>query len=226
MADNKQQTHLNGAFYGPSIPPPNNTYHRPGGHRSSGRNCLCSLFCLLFKIIVALVIIIGLAILIFWLIFRPTNLKFHVTDATLTQFDLSNNTLRYNLALNLTARNPNRRVGVYYNKIDARAYYAGQRFGSVPLDAFYQGRKNTSVWRPVFQGQNLVLLSGADLNNFNAEKSTGVYSIDVRVHLRLRLKFGRLKTPTMTPKIKCDLKVPLSGSGLVSFQTTKCDLDM
>ncbi|CAM8962688.1 unnamed protein product [Rhodiola kirilowii] len=218
MTDNKQG-HLNGAFYGPSIPPPTK------GRRSSGRNCLCSLFCLLFKIIVALVIVIGLAVLIFWLIFRPTNLKFHVTDATLTEFTLSNNTLKYNLALNLTARNPNKRIGVYYEKIEVRAYYEDQRFGAVPLDSFYQGHKNTSVWSPVFQGQNLVVLSGSDLNNFNAEKLSGVYSIDLRVHLRLKLKFGKLKTMTMTPKIECVLMVPLSGNGVV-FHTTKCDLEM
>lgn len=220
MADTKQ-THLNGAFYGPSIPPPT-THHRPP---RSGRNCLCTLFCLIFKIIVALVVIIGLAILIFWLIFRPTNLKFHVTDASLTEFSLTNNTLKYNLALNLTARNPNKRVGVYYDRIEARAYYDDQRFGSVPFDGFYQGYKNTSVWSPVFKGQNVVVLSGEDLNNFNVEKSSGVFSIDLRVHLRLRLRFGKMKTMTMRPKIACDLKVPLSG-GAVVFRTTKCELEV
>lgn len=99
----------------------------------------------------------------------------------------------------------------------------------MPLNGFYQGHKFTSVWTPVFQGQNVVLLSGEDLNNFNAEKTTGVYSIDLRVHLRLRLRFGNINTMTMRPKIACDLKVPLSGSGnsgAVVFRTTKCDLEM
>uniref|UniRef100_A0A7N0V1G9 Late embryogenesis abundant protein LEA-2 subgroup domain-containing protein n=1 Tax=Kalanchoe fedtschenkoi TaxID=63787 RepID=A0A7N0V1G9_KALFE len=219
MRDNKQ-AHLNAAFYGPSIPPPTNTNTY---RRRHGRSCLCTLFCLLFKIILAVVIIIGLSILIFWLIFRPTQLKFRVTDATLSQFSLSNNTLRYNLAVNLTARNPNTRVEVYYEKIEARAYYEDRRFSSVTLDAFHQGRKNTSMWSPVFQGQNLVVLGGSELSEFNEEKEAGVYSIDLRVHLKLRLRFGKIKTRTMTPKVACDLKVPLNGG--TGFRTTKCNLE-
>jgi hypothetical protein len=61
---------------------------------------------------------VGLVLLIFWLIFRPKIVKFYVTEASLTQFNLSsNNTLYYNLALNTTVRNSNKKFGIYYDAV-------------------------------------------------------------------------------------------------------------
>lgn len=220
----EKQSHLNGAYYGPAVPPPTQSYHRHG--RGRGCGCCC-LFSFLLKLIVSLVVIIGLAVLIFWLIFRPTNVKFYVTDASLTEFSLTgNNTLQYNLAVNITVRNPNRKIGIYYDTIEARAYYGDQRFDMETLTPFYQGHKNTSYLSAVFSGQQVVL--GSDqLTQFNAEKIAGVYSVDVNLYLRIRFKVGKLKTGRVKPKVKCDLKVPLSSTGnsAVAFESTKCDID-
>ena len=71
-----------------------------------GTSCCCCLFGILWKILVALIVPVGLAILIFWLVVQPRSFKFHVTEADLTQFDFytNNNTLHYNMVLNFTAR--------------------------------------------------------------------------------------------------------------------------
>ncbi|GKV50596.1 hypothetical protein SLEP1_g57299 [Rubroshorea leprosula] len=114
----EKHSHLNGAYYGPAIPPAR-SYHRHG--HGSGCGCCC-LLSFLIKLIVTAVVILGLAALIFWLIFRPNIVKFHVTDASLTQFNLtSDNNLHYNLALNITVRNPNKKIGIYYDRIEANA---------------------------------------------------------------------------------------------------------
>ncbi|KAF5473490.1 hypothetical protein F2P56_010098 [Juglans regia] len=224
----KQAHDLNGAYYGPSVPPPpvRQSYHRPG--RGSGCGCCGCFFRFLLSVVISVVVTLGLAILIFWLIFRPNNIKFHVTDASLTQFNFTaDNTLQYNLALNITVRNPNKKIGVYYELISVRAHYEDQRFDSVNLTPFYQGHKNTSVLSPVFVGQQLVLLGADELSKFNAEKNAGVYSIDVKLYLRIKFKVGKIKTWRFKPKVKCDLKVPLSSNGTSAsgFETTKCDID-
>ncbi|KAL5545746.1 hypothetical protein UlMin_005433 [Ulmus minor] len=226
MAD--KQSHLNGAYYGPSIPPPNQTkknYYRPG----RGADCCCCgcLFSLILKLVVTAVVLIGLAVLAFWLIVRPNKVKFHVEDASLTQFNYTNNNLHYNLALNLTIRNPNKRLGIYYDRIEARGFYEDSRFDSVTLTPFYQGHKNTSVISAEFKGQNLVLLDGGEISDFNNEKSSGIYSINVKLYLRIRFKLGKLKSGRFKPKIDCDLKVPLSSDGksAATFQRTECDID-
>ncbi|KAF5473928.1 hypothetical protein F2P56_005875 [Juglans regia] len=222
----EKQAQLNGAYYGPSVPPPRQSHHP--GRRGRGCGCCGCLFRFLLGVIVSVVVTLGLAILILWLIFRPNNIKFHVTDASLTQFNLTaTNNLQYNLALNITARNPNKKIGVYYELISARAYYEDQRLGSSDLEPFYQGHKNTSVLSPVFVGQHLLVLGADELSEFNVEKNAGVYNIDVKLYLRIKFKVGKVKTWRFKPKVKCELKLPLSAKGTSAggFKITKCDID-
>ncbi|KAL4312185.1 hypothetical protein GQ457_01G015040 [Hibiscus cannabinus] len=226
MAD--KQTHLNGAYYGPSIPPPTRHYHRPG--RGSGCGCGCCLLRCLFNIIITAVVVIGLVGFLFWLAFRPNRVKFHVTDVQLTEFNLTaNNTLHYNLVVNMTVRNPNRRIGIYYDRIEARAYYEDQRINTQTLTPFYQGHKNTSFLNPVFEGQQFVRLGARETSKYNEERTNGVYRIDLKLYLRIRFKVGRIKTGRFKPRISCDLKVPFNSAANNSFagtfETTRCGLD-
>ncbi|XP_058210125.1 NDR1/HIN1-like protein 3 [Rhododendron vialii] len=229
-----KQPHLNGAYYGPSIPPPSKSYHRPGrGSSCNPLSCLCGcVFNLIFKILFTVLFTAGLVIFLFWLALRPINrVKFHVTDAALTKFSLNTtttgNNLYYNLDLNLTIRNPNKHIGIYYDSVEARAFYGGQRFATKTLPRFYQGKKNTTVLNVVLEGQDIAVNNDL-LSDYNSEKGSGVYSIDVKLYLRVRFKLRDVKTPRFKPKIECDLKVPLdsnNGTASGTFQTTKCGFD-
>ncbi|KAL6507792.1 hypothetical protein OROGR_023987 [Orobanche gracilis] len=227
---------LNGAYYGPSVPP-SKTYHRPG--RGGGgcccnpftcccgclMNCICTCVC---QIIITILVIVGIIAFIGWLIFRPNTVKFHASDASLTEFNLNNHTLHYNLALNLTIRNPNKRIGIYYDKIEARAFYQGQRFSTVDLKPFYQGPKTTHYSEAaLFRGQQVVYLGDRELSSYNENRRTGAYDIDVKLHLRIRLKFWFVKSTKVKPKIDCDLKIPLRSNGTVSgaYESKRCDFD-
>ncbi|KAK9921427.1 hypothetical protein M0R45_029936 [Rubus argutus] len=223
----EKQAHLNGAYYGPSIPPKRDSYQSVG--RSGGPlGCCCScIFGLVFKLIMTAVVFMGLAFFVFWLIVKPNRVKFHVTEATLTQFDFgSNSTLYYNLSLNLTIRNPNKKLGIYYDSIEAGANYEGQRFSTKTLTPFYQGHKTTNVLNPVFSGQQLLV--GSNLQSeYDQQTTAGVYNIQMKLYLRIRFKFGRIKTGKFKPRVKCDLDVPLSknGNSATTFQTTRCKID-
>ncbi|KAL3715990.1 NDR1/HIN1-like protein 3 [Eucalyptus grandis] len=225
----EKQPHLNGAYYGPAVPPKKNSYHRPGRGGGCVCGCGCCLLKLIFNLVLTVVVAVGLLALIFWLIFRPNLVKFHVTDAELTQFNFTaTNTLSYDLKLNLTIRNPNRRIGIYYDSIEVRALYEGQRVASNYLTPFYQGHKNTTTLSTAFQGQQVVQLSTSEQSDFNSEQTAGVYDIDMKLYLRVRFKLGKIKTFRIKPRVKCGLKVPLSSSGsaaTTTFQTEKCDID-
>ncbi|KAE9590796.1 hypothetical protein Lal_00023006 [Lupinus albus] len=221
-------SNLNGAYYGPAVPPPK-SYHRPS--RSSGCGCCCGcLFSLIFKIIITIVIIVGIAVFLFWLIVRPNKVKVNVTEATLTQFNYTtNNTLYYNLSLNITIRNPNKRLGIYYDYIEAQPFYHDARFDLMTLEPFYQGHKTTNELNAAFKGQHVIVLGADQISELDKEKISGVYDIEVKIYLKIRFKLGVLKTGKMKPNIDCDLKVPLTTSNNgnsidgSAFQTTKCD---
>ncbi|XP_047338693.1 NDR1/HIN1-like protein 3 [Impatiens glandulifera] len=230
---NSRQPHLNGAFYGPSIPPPSsNNYHHPirGGGGGTGcccccdcLGCLCSCICnLILQILCTILLILGVIVFVLWLIFRPNKVKFYADDASLTRFDLSstNNTLYYNLSLNLTIRNPNKRVGIYYDSFETNAYYENQRFATELLTKFYQGKKNTTSLEAEIKGQNLLLLQ-IDRTQYNSEKKSGVFSIELKLRLRVRLKAWWFKSPRFTAKVNCDLKVPMNST----FESKRCDID-
>ncbi|KAL7619044.1 NDR1/HIN1-like protein 3 [Lactuca sativa] len=240
MPPTPEQPHLNGAFYGPPIQPKTKSYYRPGRGGGGGPSCnpltcCCSCICscifnLICQILITVAIFLAVVGVIFWFIFRPNVPKFHVADATLTRFTLSptNNTLYYNLAVNMTFRNPNRRLGIYYDKIEANAMYHGQRFSSAEVQGFYLGHKKENNVSVAFKGEQLVVLDSSDKSKYDSEKADDVYYIDLKLRLKIRFKVWFAKTPKFTPKFECDLKVPLSSKGKVlstNFERTKCDFD-
>ncbi|EPS57523.1 hairpin-inducing protein [Genlisea aurea] len=238
MAETRQP-YLNGAYYGPAIPPPTKTYHRPG--RGGGGcccnpftcccGCVANLICTcIFQILCTVLVLAGILIFVLWLIFRPNVIKFYATDAALTEFSLNGNNLQYNLELNFTIRNPNRRIGVYYDQIQAVALYEGQNFSAIELPAFYQGHKTTDTVAADFVGQTNFLLVGDALSNYGKDSNASAYNIDVKLYIRARLKFWIVKSMTVKPKIECNLDIPLSSnttaaSAAASFGSQRCSFD-
>uniref|UniRef100_A0A6N2LH11 Uncharacterized protein n=1 Tax=Salix viminalis TaxID=40686 RepID=A0A6N2LH11_SALVM len=206
---------LNGAYYGPAIPPPRH-YHRPG--RGSSCCGCCCLVTFLLKVIFTVLALVGLFLLVVWLIFRPINkVKLHVTDVALTEFNHTNNMLRYNLTFNVNED------WIYYDRIEPKLFTRARVSLSIP-DSFYQGHKNTTVLNVVFNGQQPVTLQGQELTQFNSEKASGLYSITLELSLRVRFKLGKVKTTRFKPKIECDdLKIPLNGLSSAG-SSGKCDI--
>jgi len=73
----------------------------------------------------------------------------------------------------------------------------------------------------------MVVLKEKD--DYEEDKSEGVYEIDVKLYLKMRFKIFRVKFGKFKPKIKCGLKVPLTTvdgktaiAGAGDFKTTKC----
>nr|AFK35328.1 unknown [Medicago truncatula] len=206
---------LNGAYYGPSIPPP--PQPKPRRHRNDDGCGICSCLCgcvrgccgcifncilgLICKIITTIIVIIVILGFIFWLIVRPNVVKFTVNDATLTQFNFNEtNTLHYDLALNVTVRNPNRRVGIYYDTIETMAFYKDVQFANQTLGRFFQHHKNTSFLNPVFKDKQVVILNEDQNKEFDKEKIDGVYGIDFKMLIEMRFKFGWFKIGHAKPK--------------------------
>ncbi|KAJ4979163.1 hypothetical protein NE237_009943 [Protea cynaroides] len=176
----------NGAYYGhPIHPQPQPVHHR---------HPLYNLFLTIIKVMFAIVILLGTASFIFRLLVRPPEVKFYVVTADLTQFELTNgSTLNYNLSLNMTVRNPNKKIGIYYDTLYATASYNYERFSWDFLQPFYQ------------------------------EKKAGFFYIDVKVYAGMIFKIGSVKTRRHWPDIECYLRVPLTSNGTIAgeFESTR-----
>ncbi|KAJ0973353.1 hypothetical protein J5N97_021312 [Dioscorea zingiberensis] len=199
------------------------------GRRSS--DCgLCWLCCSLLKLIISIAITVGAVISFIWLVFRPNEIKVHVDDATLSRFTLTaNSTLLYNLTLAMTVRNPNRRIAIYYDYLEAQAFYSGERFGLTTVPPFYQGHKTSSQLSPEFHGKQQALTS---VNaTFTREKGEGSFYVDVNLYTKIRLKVWIFKIHGLKPEIRCNVKLPApaparKNTTTIKFETTKCDVDL
>ncbi|CAI9758106.1 unnamed protein product [Fraxinus pennsylvanica] len=88
--------------YAPSKPPP---------RRSCCRKCLCWTISLLLLQI----LILGILAAIIYFVFQPKIPKYSVDAMRITQFDFGNdNSLSAAFNVNITARNPNKKIGIYY----------------------------------------------------------------------------------------------------------------
>ncbi|XP_004288883.1 PREDICTED: uncharacterized protein LOC101301246 [Fragaria vesca subsp. vesca] len=170
-----------------------------------------------------IILIMGVVIgLIVGLRIVPPMVKATVTNASLTQFNLSsNNILYYNLALDVALRSSTG-TKVNYKRIKVTAKYKKMfTLGTFTSPPFKQGAKNkTIVLHPNFQGQQFVMLSENDLSVFRSETAAGAYAIDAVVDLKIKPFACRTQG-------KCLLKVPLSlnhTSASSSFKATQCPM--
>ncbi|KAL5545863.1 hypothetical protein UlMin_005550 [Ulmus minor] len=208
----------------PTIPP------RPPPPPQLGRKGYCCLlFQLCFFLSAVICITCGVVVIIFASIFsKRSEIDVYVQDALLTNFDLeqtphNSSLLFYNLKLNITMRNPNKRVGVYYDKINILLYYRENLLAGVSSTPFYQGHKSSHSLQATFEGQSsLPSASDEDISQFEFDKRNGVYRIVVKLDLIVRTKSGKIKYKHIPPLIECSIWVPLSSNGTSSIVFNYC----
>ncbi|CAA3008620.1 Hypothetical predicted protein [Olea europaea subsp. europaea] len=113
----------------PAVPPPPPLPPPPIKKRS----CLCKCICWTITLLILLLFILGAIIGILYLVFQPKLPKYSVdnlriTDLTLN-FDLS---LYARFNVKITAYNPNKNIGIYYEK--GSHLSEQQQTGRIPLD--------------------------------------------------------------------------------------------
>ncbi|XP_073290673.1 NDR1/HIN1-like protein 1 [Primulina huaijiensis] len=155
-------------------------------HQYRKKLCRRLLASLLGFIVLALFLI-----LLIYLILRPTKPHFILQDATVYAFNLSAaNLLTTSLQVTFSSRNPNERIGIYYDKIEAYASYHSQQITPPKLlPSSYQGHKDTTVWSSNLNG-NSVPVAPYLAAALKQDRLTGTELINVRVEGRIRWKVG------------------------------------
>ncbi|KAL0928842.1 hypothetical protein M5K25_000766 [Dendrobium thyrsiflorum] len=222
-----QEFHLKVPYYGPPIPP----------SQTPSRNCpkplkcnfdAYSLLCTITKIITIFLITIGIIVLALWLIYQPQSIKIYADSAELSTFSISlvdnKSLLAYDLAVNFTFRNPNRKYSIYYERIEARALYAGYQIGSIGYPPLRQQRKDSMPVIARFDGRTAT--EAAD--SYNREKAEGFFHVRVKMYVTVRLKMIVIESVKFKPDVDCDLRIPAPGNSTslaAGFVGTECDVN-
>ncbi|XP_073012995.1 NDR1/HIN1-like protein 1 [Typha latifolia] len=138
-----------------------------------------------------IVIVILLIVLIVWLTLRPTKPKFYLQDATVISINLTTPTLlTTSLQVTISSRNPNDRIGIYYNRLDIYAAYKNQQI-TVPnaIPPIYQGHNDVVVWSPYLSGID-VPVAPYVANSLLQDCSANFLLIHVKLDGRVRWKVG------------------------------------
>ncbi|KAK1389696.1 putative Late embryogenesis abundant protein, LEA-14 [Heracleum sosnowskyi] len=166
----------------------------------------------IISLLIALFIIL-LTILIIWVVLQPKKPHFILQDATVYAFNLSSTApyfLSSNFQVTISSRNPNKRIGIYYDKLDVYATYRTQQityYTATPPE--YQGHKEVIEWSPFLYGTDIPVApaSGASLSQ---DQANGAIWLMIKLNGRVRWKVGSFTSGRYHLRVECPAYIPLS----------------
>ncbi|XVF30032.1 hypothetical protein REPUB_Repub16aG0022200 [Reevesia pubescens] len=207
-------------------PPFQRTFPPMNSKPPKRRSCFCKCMCWTLSILLLLIVIIGIIVGILYLVFRPKIPDYSIDGLQIAQFNLSSvdSSLSATFDVTITARNPNKRIGIYYEGgSHLSAWYNETKLCEGSMPKFYQGHRNTTV---------LVLPLSGQIQNGTAlitalqqqQQQTGNIPLRLRAKQPVRIKLGSLKLPKVKFSVRCRLVVnALTANAPLSIQSSSCN---
>ncbi|KAK9268140.1 hypothetical protein L1049_010580 [Liquidambar formosana] len=176
---------------------------------------LCSIF-------LGLLLVIGVVIFIVWLSLRPHRPRFHIRDFSVPGLNQVSGIDNAVITFNVTARNANQNIGIYYDSMVGSVYFEDQRIGSTPLlFPFYQEPKNTTVVYGTFSGATLTVDSQR-WTDFKNALAKGSVIFRLELTSTIRFKISRWKSKRHHAHADCAIGVGQDGLILAVSKDKRC----
>ncbi|XP_058079034.1 NDR1/HIN1-like protein 13 [Magnolia sinica] len=213
--------------------PPQEKSGRHQTGRKPRRNCCCRCLCWTIGLLLLLVILAAATVAILYLIFRPKIPEYSVESLSIKGFnfnfssDQTSLTFSPEIDVSVRAENPNGKIGIYYEKgSSVSVFYSDLELCNGVLPVFYQGTKNVTVFRTALTGEG-VLLTGALHGTLAAQQRKGEIPLELDLRVPVKVKFGAVKTWTITVKVRCGLTVnKLAEDSRIISKTCKVKVDV
>ncbi|CAL0320708.1 unnamed protein product [Lupinus luteus] len=173
-------------------------------------------------IFLGLLFIAGLIAFILWLSLRPHRPRFFIHDFSVPGLAQESGFENAQITFNVTARNSNQQVGVYYESMVGSVFFQEQKIGSMPLlFPFYQEPKNTTVVDGVLSGATLTVNSER-WGEFQGERVHGsvVFRLELTSVIEFHIHTWGSKRHTM--HANCDVGVGPDGYILLAYRDKRC----
>ncbi|GMI77898.1 hypothetical protein like AT1G17620 [Hibiscus trionum] len=214
--------------YGAARPP-----YRPQTKRHR-RSCCCS--CCLWTTVAILLLLLLLAIAgaIVYVLYRPHRPTFTVSSLKVSTLNItSSSKLITNINLDVTAKNPNKKLVYTYDPITiSLTTNDGIDVGDGSFSSFVHGTKNTTHLKAaITSSSNSQELDGASAGKLKAAlKSKSGLPLKIKLDTKVKAKMGALKTPKIAIRVVCEgIKVTApTGKTATSASTSnaKCKVDL
>ncbi|XP_075482574.1 NDR1/HIN1-like protein 26 [Primulina tabacum] len=177
---------------------------------------------LICTIVLALLFIAGIISFILWLSLRPHRPRVHIEEFSIPALAQDSGFQNMQIIYNVTARNANQNIGVYYDSMQLTVYYQDQSIGGSPgLSSFYQEPKNTTIVAGTLSGATLTVTSER-WQQFMAARSQGqvVFRLDVVSVIRFKISSWDSKHHKM--HVDCPVGVGADGLILPIYKDKRC----
>lgn len=142
----------------------------------------------IFAFVIAVVVILGTITFIIWLVLRPQLPEFRVDSLTVSNFTIEKSSLvSFTSEVRLTAKNPNKKMDLSYDRINGWLFYANSELAQTSLSPFSQDTRSETALSANFAVVES-FVDGSVANGINSEKSKNE---NVKFNLRIasRVKF-------------------------------------
>ncbi|CAA3025096.1 NDR1/HIN1-like protein 1 [Olea europaea var. sylvestris] len=169
------------------------------------RRCCTGLLIFTFTILVI--------ILLIWAILQPKKPHFTLQDATIFSLNVSSpNIISSSIQVTINSRNPNSRIGIYYEKMEVYATYHNQQITYYTvIPPVYQGHKDINIWSPFVYGSNVPVApyNGVALSQ---DKSNGAIWLIIKINGRVKWRVGSFVSGRYHLHVTCPAYIPLGYS--------------
>ncbi|CAA2966398.1 NDR1 HIN1 1 [Olea europaea subsp. europaea] len=159
------------------------------------------------------VFIVLLIILLVWAILQPKKPRFILQDATIFSLNVSApNVISTTVQVTINSRNPNSKIGVYYDKLAVYAAYHNQQityYTTIP--PVYQGHKDVNIWSPFVYGTDVPVAPYNGLA-LNQDKSNGAIYMIFKINGRVKWKVGSFVSGRYHLHVSCPAYIPIGNS--------------
>jgi hypothetical protein len=173
-------------------------------------------------IFLSFLLLIGIIAFVLWLSLRPHRPRFHIHDFSIPGLDQATGFENAQIAFNVTARNSNQKIGIYYDSMEGSVYYKDQLVGSEQLlYPFYQEPKNTTVVADVLSGKALTVNSRR-WTEFMNDRAAGMVAFRLEISSTIRFKIKMWGSRHHRAHANCDVAVGPDGAILPTFKDKRC----
>lgn len=156
--------------------------------------------------------ILLLLILIVWAVLQPKKPRFILQDATIFSLNVSApNILSTSIQVTIFSRNPNSKIGIYYDKFDVFATYRSQQityYTAIP--PVYQGHKDVNIWSP-FLYANSVPIAPFNGQLLIQDQANGAVDLTIKMDGRVKWKVGSYTTGRYHLHVSCPAYIPFGN---------------
>ncbi|XP_059667324.1 NDR1/HIN1-like protein 26 [Cornus florida] len=166
-------------------------------------------------------------IFLVWFLLHPTKPEFSLKEVDIYQLNLSGpHLLNSSIQLTLLSKNPNEKVGIYYDKLQVYASYKGQQItADTSLPPFYQGHEDINLLTASLVGAGLPVAASFGYE-VGRDQTAGKLVLSLKMDGRIRWKVGTWVSGRYRINVHCIAVMPFGPSipsgPLSSKQGTQC----